>query len=117
MLRALLSIALSLVLLITSHSAAMARGAPHAVDQMVICSGTAVTTVYVDADGQPIETPHLCPDCAIHLLTALVPPDIVPIWALVASAKTVHLSSVHGAGATWTYASARAPPFDVIHLS
>ncbi|WP_299553788.1 hypothetical protein [uncultured Tateyamaria sp.] len=42
MYRVFASIALSLVLLVTSHSAAMARGAPQAVDQIVICSGTAV---------------------------------------------------------------------------
>lgn len=108
--RALLSIILSLVLLATSHSAAVARGAPQAIGQMVICSGTSVVTVYVDAQGQPTEAPHLCPDCALHLLAAIVPPEIMAVGVVGASDSPVLLPSVRGTGATWAYASARAPP-------
>ncbi|WP_147114859.1 hypothetical protein [Tateyamaria sp. syn59] len=72
--RALSAILLSLVLVVTSHSAATARGASAAVDQIVICSGAQVVTIFVDADGQPTAATHLCPDCALHLLAALVPP-------------------------------------------
>jgi len=76
MLRACLSILLSLMLLVTSHSMAIARGADQAVDRIVICTGTTLSTLYVDAEGQPTAAPHLCPDCALHGPDALLPPDI-----------------------------------------
>lgn len=78
MTRALLSILLSLVLVLTSHSAAVARGSNVAVDHFVICAGSVVTVVYVDADGQPTEATHLCPDYALHVLEAVSPPSVLP---------------------------------------
>mmetsp|Transcript_32491 Transcript_32491/g.62592 ORF Transcript_32491/g.62592 Transcript_32491/m.62592 type:complete len:81 (+) Transcript_32491:107-349(+) len=77
MIRALLSITLSLVLVLTSHSAGMAKASPAAVDQMVICTGLGTTVIYTDADGRPTTTPHLCPDCVVHLDGAVVPPKDV----------------------------------------
>ncbi|WP_299164643.1 hypothetical protein [uncultured Tateyamaria sp.] len=76
MMRACLSILLSLMLLVTSHSMAVARGADRAVDRIVICTGTTVSAIYVDADGQPTQAPHLCPDCALHSTDALTPSAI-----------------------------------------
>lgn len=114
MLRVLSSVLLSLVLVVTSHSAAMARGAPHAVDQMVICVGAAAVVVYVDDEGQPVEAPHLCPDCALHLLAALVPQDVVPGVADGTLVRILYPTVVHDGGSAWGTASARAPPFEVI---
>ena len=70
MMRAVLSLMLSLLLVVTSHSAGMARGAERAVDQMVICIGAQAMVVYVDSEGQPTSPPHLCPDCALTALAA-----------------------------------------------
>lgn len=114
MLRALASIFLSLVLLFTSHGAAMAHRAPHAVDQMVICVGATAVIVYVDDEGQPVEAPHLCPDCALHLLAALVPPIVQSVAPMGAPRTVLYPVLEFRPGATWAFAPARAPPFDVI---
>ena len=114
MVRALLSLSLSLVLLVTSQSAAVARGAPHAVDQILICSGTSVITVFVDADGQPTEATHLCPDCALHLLAALVPPITAVTQVIGLSTQLTYPAQLLRDGANRVSASARAPPLNVI---
>ena len=69
---------LGLVLAVTSHSAGMARGASTAVDQIVICTGLDVTVIHLDAEGQPTQAPHLCPDCVVHLLAVDVPTVAAP---------------------------------------
>ncbi|APX13616.1 hypothetical protein [Tateyamaria omphalii] len=111
--RALYAIFLSLVLVVTSQSAAMARGSATAVDQIVICSGSTVVTVFVDSDGQPTTAPHLCPDCALHLLAAVIPPAAVatPLFR-----GTTYVARPAGAahdGNAVPSPSARAPPVSV----
>ncbi|WP_299771287.1 hypothetical protein [uncultured Tateyamaria sp.] len=112
--RAVVSILLSLVLLATSYSAAVARGAPQAVDQMVICSGTTVAVVFIDTDGQPTTAPHLCPDCALHLFAAVAPFEAIPKWldnaTMLRATPPVEQQSV----TCQLRASARAPPVDLI---
>lgn len=77
--RSYLAIALSLVMVLTAHSASAMMGMRDATGQMVICTGEGTTTVYVDADGQPTKPPHDCPDCVMLVLDAGAPPDrIVP---------------------------------------
>ena len=69
---------LSLVLVLTAQSMAIARGAnTGATDQIVICSGGASVTVYVDETGTPVDPPHICPDCMLHLLGAVLTHDPV----------------------------------------
>ncbi|WP_299046490.1 hypothetical protein [uncultured Tateyamaria sp.] len=110
MFRSLAALVLSLALVVTSHSAAMARGSATAVDQMVICTGATVMTVYVDRDGQPTKAPHLCPDCALHIFAAAVPPatHAGPAFTVV----TLHpwQPAVRHARAAVKQALARAPP-------
>ena len=72
MTRAISALILSLVLALTSHSAAVARSGPDAVGQMVICTGFGDEILYTDADGQPTSAPHLCPDCVINLDASVV---------------------------------------------
>ncbi|WP_380995191.1 hypothetical protein [Sedimentitalea sp. HM32M-2] len=60
--------ALVLLLLLTSQSMAVARGAPGPAGQMQLCTGTGPVMVYVDADGAPVGPPHICPDFALTLL-------------------------------------------------
>jgi len=78
MIRTLTALFLSFALVIMSYGTASARGASSAVDSMVICIGTGSVVVYVDADGQPTAAPHLCPDCALHLLVGVLPPASLP---------------------------------------
>lgn len=73
MIRVLFAFFLSLILAFTSHSTAVANGAPMAVDQMVICTGFGATVIYTDADGMPTAAPHLCPDCVMHLDAGVLP--------------------------------------------
>lgn len=101
----------------TSHSAAVARGATQAVDQMVICSGTTVAVVFIDADGQPTTAPHLCPDCALHLFAAVAPFNTISKWldnaTVLRAVPPVEQYSV----SCQLRASARAPPVDLFRTS
>lgn len=72
MTRALLSVLMCLMLVVTSHSIGHARGADRAVDQMVLCIGSDAVTVYIDADGQPTTAPHVCADCMLHGLDVVL---------------------------------------------
>jgi len=77
--RSYLAIALSLVMVLTAHSASAMMGMRDATGQMVICTGEETMTVYIDADGQPTTPPHDCPDCVMLVLDAGAPPDrIIP---------------------------------------
>ncbi|WP_415921779.1 hypothetical protein [Tateyamaria sp. SN6-1] len=68
----MLHLLLTMTLLATSIGSASARGAAPAVDHVVICSGHGVSVLYLDADGEPTDAPHLCPDCILHLVAPLL---------------------------------------------
>ncbi|SNT00344.1 hypothetical protein [Antarctobacter heliothermus] len=74
--RPLFGIVLAVILAVTSQSAAFARGQAGPAGTMVICRGLTVSTVLVDADGQPMQVQHICPDAALALFvaTGMVPP-------------------------------------------
>jgi len=72
----------ALLLVVTSHSMAQARGMTDAEGQIVICTGTGPITVLVDADGQPVERGHVCPDCAMSLFAGVSAPFEPPMLAL-----------------------------------
>ena len=59
------------VIVLTAQSAALARTMPDASGQMVICTGTGPMVVLFDENGDPLETPQICPDCVMSLLAAL----------------------------------------------
>lgn len=44
---------------------AVARGAANPVDHMVICTGLGLVTVHLDAQGNPVGPPHICPDAIV----------------------------------------------------
>ncbi|MCX7559005.1 hypothetical protein OS190_05445 [Sulfitobacter sp. F26204] len=73
MMRILLSFCLMLVLVSTSHAAALAKGAAVATGQMVICNGNGTILVYTDADGAPTAAPLICPDCIANVALIEVP--------------------------------------------
>ncbi|WP_425041170.1 hypothetical protein [Primorskyibacter sp. S187A] len=60
-----ISLVLSVTLLLTAETMAMARGATAAVDEIILCTGHGPSSVYVDSDGEPTSAPHICPDCAL----------------------------------------------------
>ena len=62
---ALLGAFMCLVLILTGQSMVVARGASVATGQMVICTSNGLSTVYVDAQGEPTSAPHICPDCML----------------------------------------------------
>ncbi|MFL4468526.1 hypothetical protein ACERZ8_01050 [Tateyamaria armeniaca] len=110
MIRHLLSFALCLMLVVTSHGTGMARGSERAVDQMVICAGTQTSVVYIDSDGMPTQAPHHCPDCALHGfdVIAMGAADLgpAPVFAQFTGMAPDHAVCLSVPG----HAMARAPP-------
>jgi len=63
MLRLINALFLSLTLALAGYGMAAARGQSQDINaQMVICTGVGITTISIDADGNPVESTHLCPD-------------------------------------------------------
>ena len=109
-LRIFVAVALSVMLVFTSHSMAVARGMPGPDGQMVICTGQGPVMISVDANGNPVGPPHICPDAALSLLKmALVTPDTAgpaPQTYQKLSLAEVALDS----GTRAVLAQARSPP-------
>ena len=110
MLRVILAYALTLVLSVTSLSFAYARGTnPEFGTDIIICSGVGITTITIGADGQPIETTHICPDgssifAAVFSLPIIAPPTSVLVAWLAPAAST------HAAARPALSPSARGSP-------
>ena len=69
---------LILAVAMTAVSVGHAHGQPRAVGEIVICTGHGPVTIAVDADGQPTQANHLCPDCVVKLTG----PPVQPFLAL-----------------------------------
>ncbi|SEQ12101.1 hypothetical protein [Thalassovita taeanensis] len=108
--RPFLALTLALMLALTGQAMAVARGMPPAAGGMVLCTGTGPVSVLVDADGQPVGPPHICPDCALSLFVALAqdPPFVLrPVGGVV----VLHVEAVGNAeGLLAIPATARGPP-------
>ncbi|MEP4036187.1 hypothetical protein [Pseudophaeobacter sp.] len=109
-LRISLALMLALVVTLTGHASASAKGSRDAAGQMVICAASGPVAIYVDEDGQPTQAPHYCPDCVMHLLDAVSGPQDLLLRSYGGQAfdrlgmqvQTGHLMQVE--------ATARAPP-------
>ncbi|MCG7518801.1 hypothetical protein [Ruegeria sp. Ofav3-42] len=66
---------LSLLVILTGQGVSASRGMDRAVGQMVLCTGSGPVVVYMDAEGQPTQPPHFCPDYALTLLGAVTVAD------------------------------------------
>lgn len=108
--RSALLFALALLLALTSQTLAAARGQAMVAGEMVICSGGHLVTVKVDASGQPVETPHICPDCALHALAGVVAPDPVTVHAPAPLRVRLLACSQAAASVAPVVPRARAPP-------
>lgn len=60
------AVILALVMVLTSEAMATARVTPTAAGLIDLCTGTGPIMVAVDANGQPVGHPHICPDYAAH---------------------------------------------------
>ena len=107
------ALALVAVLALTSVTSAIARGQAPAVDQAVICTGTGVVTVALDAQGNPTGMAHPCPDCTLTLATpAVCTQNPGPVGALV-PLRFAAGASVHATAHPIQPIRARAPPRSV----
>ncbi len=61
-----LALLLALVMVLTSQAMAVARSAAGPSGLIELCTGTGPIMVAVDANGQPVGHPHICPDFAAH---------------------------------------------------
>lgn len=66
---------LALLLIVTSQTMAIARGASGPAGQMILCTGTGPVQVFVDEDGQPTGPPHYCPECALAFADCVDAPN------------------------------------------
>jgi hypothetical protein len=110
MIRAALSLVLSLALALASYVLADARGASHDVGlEIVICSGVGMTTISVGPDGQPVEKTEPCPDgTSIFTATFALPELPEPEARLVAWVAPIPGRAL--AGHDELIPSARGPP-------
>lgn len=109
-LRTYFALFLALILGLTSHSLAMARTMPGPSGQVELCTGTGPVTIYVDEDGQPVGRAHFCPDCALHFLSGVIPPDVDLERIASCSGLDVCCLSHSAASAPQITAAARGPP-------
>ncbi|WP_422047741.1 hypothetical protein [Shimia sp.] len=111
--RAYISGVLALVLVLTGHSMAIARGMPGVAGYAEYCIGENPVMVPVDADGNPTGAPHLCPDFSASLLTWIAVPEAT-IEAHFGQSRIARLAlGDHVEAIRQTSPSARAPPIGV----
>lgn len=64
-LRSLASLALALILALTSVHWALGRAEAAGAQDLVICADGSITTITLGADGKPVARHHACPDCVL----------------------------------------------------
>ncbi|MBB94403.1 MAG: hypothetical protein CML68_07365 [Rhodobacteraceae bacterium] len=104
------AVLLSALLVLTGQALAHARGAPLPVGLVQLCTGSGPVMVQVDADGQPVDAPHYCPEGALSLLQAVAfapPLDAVPARLVLLDIPPVDWSAPSHQRLA---ARARAPP-------
>ena len=109
-LRTLSALTLALVLTLTAQSMALARGKTMVAGEMVLCTGTGVVTVQVDAEGNPVAPSHICPDCALTLLMSLAAAPAEAQAVRAAKALVFSAVSTRVRGGTAITGKARDPP-------
>ncbi|MGH1466364.1 MAG: hypothetical protein ACRBBQ_13485 [Cognatishimia sp.] len=66
---------------LTGNSMALARGMHAATGFIELCTGSSAVTVAVDAQGEPIEPVHICPECSLVALDNVeaAPVELLPV--------------------------------------
>jgi hypothetical protein len=77
LLKPILALALCLIVLATSVTSAVARGQMATGQMMQLCANGATVTVMMDAQGNPVDPVHPCPDCLA--VAASLPPAHVEL--------------------------------------
>jgi hypothetical protein len=77
-LRPILGLLLALLLAVTSVTMAVARGQSPMGRDVIICAGAGVSTITLDADGNPVRARHACPDCLMGVTAAITPDAFAP---------------------------------------
>lgn len=109
-LRSYVSGFLVLILVLTGHSAAIARGMPGPAGYVEYCLGEAAVIVPVDDQGNPVGPVHICPELSLSLLDWVAPaPAALPPVTLTVSRAVVR-TQTQDAAIRAVQASARAPP-------
>lgn len=111
--RALSALFLSLVLAVASVTLAVSRGQAAGLSEMVICSGGAAVTVTVDAQGNPVERPHHCPDCLVHAAIDSAPAASAAAPAAVSALRFARPARIDVAERSLPIPAARGPPAPV----
>ncbi|SMX49221.1 hypothetical protein MAA8898_04227 [Maliponia aquimaris] len=101
---------LAAVLAVTGLSVAQARGQAGPAGALVICQGLTVVTILVDAEGQPVEQAHVCPDAALALFVHVG--DAAPLVSRAVAWDAIAWPGADSVGvAQWGQAArARGPP-------
>lgn len=76
------ALSLALILSVTSFTLASARGHAPVAGKIEICSGLGLQTITVDADGNPVGPPHICPDGVASFLTVDASVPVLPLRRL-----------------------------------
>lgn len=111
--RGLIALLLALCLVLTSQAMALVRGASEATDQAVLCIGGAVVQVHLDAEGQPTQAPHYCPECALIALHIPAAPGALPVTGQFLYAAFYTAAAQHTPSVRDFVPQTRAPPFSV----
>lgn len=106
--RKLLHILSALLIAVTAQAFAAARTADAPAGQMVLCVGKTVLVVMTDADGNPVEVPHICPEAT--LLAASAPAQALPQQPRTLSLLNPPALHIAASPAPAIHAAARAPP-------
>jgi len=113
MFRLINAIFLSLSLVITSFSMAVARGQnPDFGTDIVICSGVGMTTITIGPDGEPIKKTHICPD-GLSIFVAIFAPVIIPVQPSAMQWRAVPVVAAFTRLLQTLSPSARGPPLVV----
>lgn len=108
--RSLLALVMALMLGVTSITLASARGHAPAVGQIELCTGMGMQMISVDAEGNPVGDPHVCPDGVAALAAPDLALPVLPPRLLVDGEKLRLPDRLASAEQARPRASARAPP-------
>ncbi len=110
MLRFITAFSLSLTLALTSYSMAVARGQSSDIGtDMVICTGVGMITMTIGADGEPVETAHVCPD-AMSIFGTVILVQEMPVQMVTLQWRTTVPETVIGQPQETLAPLARGPP-------
>lgn len=104
------ALSLAMMLALTSLTLAVARGQAPAVGEVVICTGMGLQVLHLDAEGNPVGAPHVCPDGIASFIAADAPMPVMPLRRLSTGERLTILTGIAQADLHRSRATARGPP-------